>query len=106
MPKLVRLYITQVAWGFVISAVFVGVLLAWQIRRARRSLMAFTAWLEATEQAIAQDLPQAVAYLKAGGAASRRAAQQVTQLKRQWQLLQQLLTLLSLGQAFRRRWRR
>ena len=24
MPKLIRLYITQVIWGFVISAVFVG----------------------------------------------------------------------------------
>ena len=31
MPKLVRLYITQVAWGFVISAVFVGVLLVFNV---------------------------------------------------------------------------
>ncbi|MEO0409504.1 MAG: hypothetical protein AAF289_19345, partial [Cyanobacteria bacterium P01_A01_bin.135] len=80
--------------------------LAWQIQRARRSLVAFTAWLEATEQDLTQDLPKAVASLEAGAAASRRAAQQVAQLKQRWQLLQQLLTLLSLGQALRRRWRR
>ncbi|RLK11080.1 hypothetical protein [Ruegeria conchae] len=35
MPKLVRLYITQVAWGFVISAVFVGVLLAMNVANLR-----------------------------------------------------------------------
>ncbi|WP_210092159.1 hypothetical protein [Ruegeria sp. HKCCSP346] len=35
MPKLIRLYITQVAWGFVISAVFVGVLLALNIANLR-----------------------------------------------------------------------
>ncbi|WP_170558059.1 hypothetical protein [Ruegeria atlantica] len=35
MPKLVRLYITQVAWGFVISAVFVGVLLALNVANLR-----------------------------------------------------------------------
>ncbi|WP_170759190.1 hypothetical protein [Ruegeria lacuscaerulensis] len=35
MPKLVRLYITQVAWGFVISAIFVGVLLALNVANLR-----------------------------------------------------------------------
>ncbi len=35
MPKLVRLYITQVAWGFAISAVFVGVLLAMNVANLR-----------------------------------------------------------------------
>jgi len=35
MPKLIRLYITQVAWGFVISAVFVGVLLAFNVGNLR-----------------------------------------------------------------------
>ncbi len=35
MPKLVRLYITQVVWGFVISAVFVGVLLAFNVANLR-----------------------------------------------------------------------
>ena len=35
MPKLIRLYITQVAWGFVISAVFVGVLLALNVANLR-----------------------------------------------------------------------
>ncbi len=35
MPKLVRLYITQVAWGFAISAVFVGVLLALNVANLR-----------------------------------------------------------------------
>ncbi|WP_319544877.1 hypothetical protein [Ruegeria conchae] len=35
MPKLVRLYITQVAWGFAISAVFVGVLLAMDVANLR-----------------------------------------------------------------------
>ncbi|WP_299944486.1 hypothetical protein [uncultured Ruegeria sp.] len=35
MPKLIRLYITQVAWGFVISAVFVGVLLAFNVANLR-----------------------------------------------------------------------
>ena len=35
MPGLVRLYITQVAWGFIISAVFVGVLLALNVANLR-----------------------------------------------------------------------
>ncbi|WP_108858972.1 hypothetical protein [Ruegeria sp. Alg231-54] len=35
MPKLIRLYITQVAWGFVISALFVGVLLALNVANLR-----------------------------------------------------------------------
>jgi len=35
MPKLIRLYITQVALGFVISAVFVGVLLVFNIANLR-----------------------------------------------------------------------
>ncbi|WP_298846248.1 hypothetical protein [uncultured Ruegeria sp.] len=35
MPKLIRLYITQVVWGFVISAVFVGVLLALNVANLR-----------------------------------------------------------------------
>ncbi|CUJ91410.1 hypothetical protein RUE5091_01095 [Ruegeria denitrificans] len=35
MPKLIRLYITQVAWGFVISAMFVGVLLALNVANLR-----------------------------------------------------------------------
>ena len=35
MPKLIRLYITQVIWGFVISAVFVGVLLAANVANLR-----------------------------------------------------------------------
>ncbi len=35
MPKLIRLYITQVAWGFVISAAFVGVLLAFNVANLR-----------------------------------------------------------------------
>ena len=35
MPKLIRLYITQVAWGFVISAVFVGVLMALNVANLR-----------------------------------------------------------------------
>ncbi len=35
MPKLIRLYITQVAWGFAISAIFVGVLLALNIANLR-----------------------------------------------------------------------
>lgn len=35
MPKLIRLYIAQVAWGFVISAVFVGVLLALNVANLR-----------------------------------------------------------------------
>ncbi|GAA6161145.1 MULTISPECIES: hypothetical protein [Ruegeria] len=35
MPKLIRLYITQVIWGFVISAVFVGVLLAVNVANLR-----------------------------------------------------------------------
>ncbi|UAB89951.1 hypothetical protein I5192_04535 [Ruegeria sp. SCSIO 43209] len=35
MPKLVRLYITQVICGFVISAVFVGVLLALNVANLR-----------------------------------------------------------------------
>ncbi|MGV6805120.1 MAG: hypothetical protein ACWA49_13020 [Ruegeria sp.] len=35
MPKLIRLYITQVALGFVISAVFVGVLLALNVANLR-----------------------------------------------------------------------
>ena len=35
MPKLIRLYITQVAWGFIISAVFVGVLLALNVANLR-----------------------------------------------------------------------
>ncbi|WP_171239491.1 hypothetical protein [Ruegeria sp. HKCCA5491] len=35
MPKLIRLYITQVAWGFAISAVFVGVLLAFNVANLR-----------------------------------------------------------------------
>lgn len=35
MPKLVRLYITQVALGFIISAVFVGVLLAFNVANLR-----------------------------------------------------------------------
>ncbi|WP_170422049.1 hypothetical protein [Ruegeria arenilitoris] len=35
MPKLIRLYITQVAWGFVISAVFVGVLLGLNVANLR-----------------------------------------------------------------------
>lgn len=35
MPKLVRLYITQVAWGFAISAIFVGVLLALNVANLR-----------------------------------------------------------------------
>ncbi|MEM9124675.1 MAG: hypothetical protein AAGB28_02790 [Pseudomonadota bacterium] len=35
MPKLIRLYITQVIWGFVISAVFVGVLLAFNVANLR-----------------------------------------------------------------------
>ncbi|SDW24337.1 hypothetical protein SAMN05444358_101301 [Ruegeria halocynthiae] len=35
MPKLIRLYITQVAWGFAISAVFVGVLLALNVANLR-----------------------------------------------------------------------
>ncbi|MBO9446263.1 hypothetical protein [Ruegeria sp. R14_0] len=35
MPKLIRLYITQVAWGFVISAVFVGVLLGFNVGNLR-----------------------------------------------------------------------
>ena len=35
MPKLIRLYITQVAWGFVISAIFVGVLLALNVANLR-----------------------------------------------------------------------
>nr|WP_217358276.1 hypothetical protein [Ruegeria sp. HKCCA4633] len=32
---MIRLYITQVAWGFVISAVFVGVLLALNVANLR-----------------------------------------------------------------------
>ena len=35
MPELVRLYITQVAWGFIISAVFVAVLLALDVANLR-----------------------------------------------------------------------
>ncbi len=35
MPKLIRLYITQVVWGFVISAIFVGVLLALNVANLR-----------------------------------------------------------------------
>ncbi|CUH44876.1 hypothetical protein [Ruegeria atlantica] len=35
MPKLIRLYITQVAWGFVISALFVGVLLILNVANLR-----------------------------------------------------------------------
>ncbi len=35
MPKLIRLYITQVAWGFAISAVFVGLLLALNVANLR-----------------------------------------------------------------------
>lgn len=35
MPKLIRLYITQVVWGFVISALFVGVLLALNVANLR-----------------------------------------------------------------------
>ncbi len=35
MPKLIKLYITQVAWGFVIAAVFVGVLLAFNVANLR-----------------------------------------------------------------------
>ncbi|WP_281972325.1 hypothetical protein [Ruegeria faecimaris] len=35
MPKLIRLYITQVAWGFAISAIFVGVLLALNVANLR-----------------------------------------------------------------------
>ena len=35
MPKLIRLYITQVVWGFVISAAFVGVLLALNVANLR-----------------------------------------------------------------------
>ncbi|NVO54795.1 hypothetical protein HW561_03210 [Rhodobacteraceae bacterium B1Z28] len=35
MPKLIRLYITQVVWGFIISAVFVGVLLALNVANLR-----------------------------------------------------------------------
>ena len=35
MPKLIRLYISQVALGFVISAVFVGVLLALNVANLR-----------------------------------------------------------------------
>ena len=35
MPKLIRLYITQVAWGFVISAIFVGALLALNVANLR-----------------------------------------------------------------------
>ncbi|KIC42193.1 hypothetical protein RA27_02010 [Ruegeria sp. ANG-R] len=35
MPKLIRLYITQVVWGFVISAVFVAVLLALNVANLR-----------------------------------------------------------------------
>lgn len=35
MPKLIRLYITQVALGFVISAAFVGVLLAFNVANLR-----------------------------------------------------------------------
>ncbi|WP_170348266.1 MULTISPECIES: hypothetical protein [Ruegeria] len=35
MPKLIRLYITQVIWGFVISAIFVGVLLALNVANLR-----------------------------------------------------------------------
>ncbi|KUJ79868.1 hypothetical protein [Ruegeria profundi] len=35
MPKLIRLYITQTAWGFVISAIFVGVLLALNVANLR-----------------------------------------------------------------------
>ncbi|MES0861667.1 hypothetical protein ABLN87_04855 [Ruegeria sp. SCPT10] len=38
MPKLIRLYITQVVWGFVVSAVFVGVLLVFNVANLR-SLM-------------------------------------------------------------------
>ncbi|EEE37788.1 hypothetical protein RKLH11_1625 [Rhodobacteraceae bacterium KLH11] len=35
MPRLIRLYITQVAMGFVISAVFVGALLALNVGNLR-----------------------------------------------------------------------
>ncbi len=35
MPKLIRLYITQVALGFVISAIFVAVLLALNVANLR-----------------------------------------------------------------------
>nr|WP_170616590.1 hypothetical protein [uncultured Ruegeria sp.] len=35
MPKLIRLYITQVAWGFVISAAFVTVLLVFNVANLR-----------------------------------------------------------------------
>lgn len=35
MPKLIRLYITQVILGFVISAIFVGVLLAINVANLR-----------------------------------------------------------------------
>lgn len=35
MPKLIRLYITQVAIGFVVAAVFVGLLLALNVANLR-----------------------------------------------------------------------
>ncbi len=40
MPALVRLYIRNVAWGFVLSAVFVGLLLGFDIAGLRRLVMA------------------------------------------------------------------
>ncbi|WP_171130218.1 MULTISPECIES: hypothetical protein [unclassified Ruegeria] len=39
MPKLIRLYITQVAMGFVISAVFVGVLLVLNVANLRTLIL-------------------------------------------------------------------
>ncbi|MDA7963319.1 hypothetical protein [Ruegeria sp.] len=39
MPKLIRLYITQVAMGFVISAVFVGVLLGVNVGNLRHLIL-------------------------------------------------------------------
>lgn len=84
----------------------IGLLVAWQIRRLQRALVDCTAWLDATERDLAQDLPKAARALEAGGAASREAAQRLTALKRRWQILQQVLTLIGLGQTLRRRWRR
>ena len=83
-----------------------GAVLIWGLIRARRSLAALTQWFEATERDLAQTLPQAALSLQDGAAASRQAAQKLTRVKQQWQLFQQLLTLISLGQALRRQFRR
>lgn len=46
MPKLVKVYIQQVAIGFLLSAVFTGILLYWNVANLRHLLLGSTeGWL-------------------------------------------------------------